>query len=101
MKFLLPFLFSGFACGWFPAEEHRSDEGHAESCEDPRNPGHDAGALQRDDEGDLGLTLHPIPNNQEPLSAVWQGAKPRDGKGGPTTLPNDDFEDKGAAVNTE
>ena len=34
----------GFASGWFPAEEHRSDEGHAESCEDPGNPGHHAGS---------------------------------------------------------
>ena len=53
----------GFASGWFPAEEHRSDEGHAESCEDPGNPGHHAGAVQRDDEGDLGLTLCPLPEH--------------------------------------
>lgn len=54
---MLSLPFSGFASGWFPAEKHRSDEGHAESCEDPGNPGHHAGAVQRDDEGDLGLTL--------------------------------------------
>ena len=47
-----PLLFSGPASSWFSAEEHRSDEGNAESCEDPRNPGHHAGAVQRDDEGD-------------------------------------------------
>ena len=29
----------------------KSTEGHAESSEDPRNPGHHAGAVQRDDEG--------------------------------------------------
>ncbi|ELW48804.1 Charged multivesicular body protein 3 [Tupaia chinensis] len=39
------------ASGWLPTEEHRSDEGHAESCENPRNPSHHAGAVQRDDEG--------------------------------------------------
>ena len=41
---------SGPESGWLSAEEHRSDEGNAESCEDPRNPGHHAGAVQRDDE---------------------------------------------------
>uniref|UniRef100_A0A5F9CZ24 Charged multivesicular body protein 3 n=1 Tax=Oryctolagus cuniculus TaxID=9986 RepID=A0A5F9CZ24_RABIT len=36
----------GPARGWFPAEEHRGDEGHAEPCEDPRDPGHHEGAVQ-------------------------------------------------------
>lgn len=57
-----PFLFSCPKSSWFPAEEHRSDEGYAESCEDPRNPGHHAGAVQRDDEGDCaGSALSPNP----------------------------------------
>lgn len=60
---MLSLPFSGFASGWFPAEEYRSDEGHAESCEDPGNPGHHAGAVQRDDEGDPGLTLCPLPEH--------------------------------------
>lgn len=46
-----PFLSSGPESSGFPAEEHGSDEGNAESCEDPRNPGHHEGAVQRDDEG--------------------------------------------------
>lgn len=69
------FSFSGFASGWFLAEEHRSDEGHADTREDPRNPGHHAGAVQRDDEGDVGLTLHPAKcrTQQVAKARVWLG----------------------------
>ncbi len=49
--------FSTSTCSWVPAEEHRGDEGHAEPCENPRDPEHHEGAITGDDEG---LQQHPI-----------------------------------------
>lgn len=70
---------SGFASGWFPAEEHRSDEGHAESREDPRNPGHHEGAIQRDDEGDWGHSCIPFLGV---TPSGWWGLGPGVGRNG-------------------
>lgn len=39
-------------CRWCPAEEHGRHESHAESGENPRDPGHNEGPFKGDDEGE-------------------------------------------------
>lgn len=56
-------VFSCAACSGVPAEEHRSDESHAEPDQSAGDPGHHEGAVKGDDEGWLQL-----PTEMNPVS---------------------------------
>lgn len=66
VKDIYLYVFSCTACSWVPAEEHRSDESHAEPDQSARDPGHHEGAVKGDDEGWLQLPTEVNPVSVNP-----------------------------------